>query len=195
MDLSYVSGPSNLDDILTYNAPPEPTLKRSRDCYIGFQTIIDVASQHLWTHSVKSKDPLLNYIDRFHKNHGIQTTDQNKNKALKVTTTKNGYLASSQAFKSTVGKSNFKVHPTECNFINTLMPDQVDAYIQTDGGGELSHSHGFRKTVDHHGYNVTTTAADASHQNGIVERPHRTLKDQCTLYAARLGFEYWADAL
>ena len=75
------------------------------------------------------------------------------------------------------------------------MPDQMDAYIQTDGGGELSHSHGFRKTVDHHGYNVTTTAADASHQNGIVEHPYRILKEriQCMLYAARLGVEYWAD--
>ena len=71
MDLSYVSGPSNLDDILTYNAPPEPTLKRSRDGYIGFLTIIDVASRYIWTHSVKSKDPPLNYIDRFLKKHGV----------------------------------------------------------------------------------------------------------------------------
>ena len=73
----------------------------------------------------------------------------------------------------------------------------MDAYIQTDGGGELSHSHGFQKTVDHHGYDVTNTAADASHQNGIVERPHRTLKERirCMLYAARLGVDYWADAL
>ena len=29
MDLSYVSGPSNLDDILSHNTPPEPTIKRS----------------------------------------------------------------------------------------------------------------------------------------------------------------------
>ena len=195
MDLSYVSGPSNLDDILTYNAPPEPSLKRSRDGYIGFLTIIDVASRYIWTHSVKSKDPPLDYIDRFLKKHGIQTTDPNK--ALKVTMTKNGYLAKSRAFKSTVGQSDFEVHPTDCNFINTLMPDQVDAYIQTDGGGELSHSHAFRTTVDHHGYDVTTTAADAPHQNGIVEQPHRTLKERirCMLYAARLGVEYWADAL
>ena len=52
------------------------------------------------------------------------------------------------------------------------MPDQVDAYIQTDGGGELAHSHAFLQTVEHHGYDTTTMAADASFQNGIVERPH-----------------------
>ena len=89
------------------------------------------------------------------------------------------------------------VKPTECNYVDHLMPDHVDAYIQTDGGGELAHSHAFRKTVKHHGYDTTTTAAGASHQNGIVERPHRTLKERmrCLLYAAQLGVEFWADAL
>ena len=58
------------------------------------------------------------------------------------------------------------------------MPGHVDAYIQTDGGGEFATSHAFRATCDRHGYDVTTTAPDASHQNGIVERPHCTLKDR-----------------
>ena len=89
-----------------------------------------------------------------------------------VTTTKNGYLAKSQAFEETVGKSDFTVKPTDCNYVDHLMPDQLDAYIQTNGGGKLAHSHAFRKTVKHHGYDTTTTAADASHQNGIVEQPH-----------------------
>ena len=102
MDLSYVSGLFNRDDIFTYNAPPEPTLKLGQDGYIGFLTIIDVSSQQLWIHSVKSKDPPLDYIDCFLKKHGILIT--NPNKALKVTTTKNGYLASSQAFEDTLDK-------------------------------------------------------------------------------------------
>ena len=78
MDLSYVSGPFNLDDIFTYNAPPEPTLKRSWDGYIGFQTIIDGYSWQLWTHLVKSKDPPLDYIDCFLKKHGIWNTNPSK---------------------------------------------------------------------------------------------------------------------
>ena len=51
--------------------------------------------------------------------------------------------------------------------------------------------------MKHHGYNTTITAADVSFQNGIVERPHHTLKEQmrCLLYAARLRVEFWADTL
>ena len=45
------------------------------------------------------------------------------------------------------------------------MPDHVDAYIQTDGGGEFAASHAFRTTCGGHGYDVTSTAPDASHQN------------------------------
>ena len=44
---------------------------------------------------------------------------------------------------------------------------------------------------------MRATATDASSQNGIVERPHRTLKEKmrCMLYSARLGTEFWADAI
>jgi hypothetical protein len=53
------------------------------------------------------------------------------------------------------------------------------------------------KVCNSHGYEVNTTAADSSSQNGIVERPHRTLKERmrCMMYSARLGTEFWADAL
>ena len=44
MNLSFVSGPLNLEDMITNNAPPEKTLKTSRDSYIGFLIIIDVSS-------------------------------------------------------------------------------------------------------------------------------------------------------
>ena len=93
MDLSYISRPSNLDDIISHNAPPEPTIKQSREGYIRFLTIIDVATRKLWTHSVKSKDPSLEYVNSFLKKHGIWQT--NPSGALMVTTTKNGYLANS----------------------------------------------------------------------------------------------------
>ena len=77
------------------------------------------------------------------------------------------------------------------------MPDHVDAYIQSNGGGEFVSSHAFRHMVSGLGYDLTSTAPDASHQNGIVERPHQTLKERicCMLYAARLGIEFWVDVL
>ena len=67
----------------------------------------------------------------------------------------------------------------------------------TDGGGEFSNSKEFRTTVEKYGYDITSTAPDGSHQNGIAERPHRTLKERipCMLYAARLGTEFWVDTL
>ena len=180
MDLSFISGPSTLKDMIMCNALPKETVKRSCEGYIGFLTIIDVATRNLWTHNVKSKDPPLDYINRFLKIHGIRETDPSKAVNMKITRTEGGYLAKSCAFESTVRESNFKVQPTLCNFVNhlMLMSNQVDAYITTDGGGELSKNHGFCRTANKHGYDVTSTATDASFQNGMVKHPHRTLKER-----------------
>ena len=46
MDLAFVSGPAKLDDLRT-TAEESVTLKQSREGYIGFLTIIDVASRQL----------------------------------------------------------------------------------------------------------------------------------------------------
>ena len=83
------------------------------------------------------------------------------------------------------------------NVIHDLLPDQVNATITTDGGGELSASHDVLRTANSHGYEVRTTSTNASSQNGIAERPHRTLKEKmrCMLYSARLGTKFWADAI
>ena len=114
---------------------------------------------------------------------------------ITVTSTKDGYLAQSCAFDDTFWEANFNVQSTECNFIDHLMPDQVDAYIQTNGGGKFASSHAFRRMAHDHGYNITSTTPNASHQNGLVEKPHWTLKEQiwCMLYKVRLGVEFWSD--
>ena len=81
--------------------------------------------------------------------------------------------------------------------IHHLLSDQVNATIITDGSGELTALHNVRRTANIHGYEVRTTASDESSQNGIVEQPHRTLKEKmrCILYSARLGIEFWADVI
>ena len=73
----------------------------------------------------------------------------------------------------------------------------IDDFIIINGVGEFANCKKFQNTVGTHGYDVTTTAADGSHQNGIVERPHLILKERirCMLYSARLGTEFWADIL
>jgi hypothetical protein len=75
MDLAFESGSSNLDLQTGSNIAPSPTVKKSRDGYIGFLTIIDVSSRKLWTHPIKNKEPPIAYIDKFLKRHGIRTTN------------------------------------------------------------------------------------------------------------------------
>jgi hypothetical protein len=188
MDLAFVSGPSNLHLEKGSNITPSPIVKKSRDGYIGFLTIIDVSSRKLWTHLIKNKDPPIEYIDKFLKWHGIRTT--NPSKAI-ITTSETGYLAKSQAFEDTLREQQYVVQPADddINFFGDLLPDHVEATITTDGGGELSKSHDLKRVCNSHGYEVNSTAADSSSQNRMVERPHRTLKERmrCMMYSARLG--------
>ena len=69
--------------------------------------------------------------------------------------------------------------------------------IRTDQGGELSKSTMFRKTLQEAHYSIEVTGADNSSQNGIAERPHRTLANmvRTALENAGLPYTYWSDAL
>ena len=194
MDLSFVSGPSNLQEVLHQNAKATTNLKKSRNGHIGFLTIIDAATRYLWTIPLKSKEPPIKIIDRFLTKHGIRNSDPAK--AI-ITTTNNGYLAHSRAFANTLRDHTYKLQPEDRSYFVDLSPDYLDCTVMTDGGGELANSGQFRTTVGNHGYDTISTAADASSQNGMAERPHRTLKERirCLLYAAGLGTEYWTDAL
>jgi IS30 family transposase len=51
--------------------------------------------------------------------------------------------------------------------------------IRTDEGGELWGSEEFRSIINEAGYLLEPTAANAPFQNGMAERPNRTL---CTVY-------------
>lgn len=195
MDLSFVSGPSNLTDILKFNAAPQKSINKSRDGYIGFLTIIDVATRHLWTHLVKSKEPPIEFIDAFLKKHGIKKTDPLK--AVKITTTTDGLLASSRAFETAMMDKELDIEAIPQSEVARLLEgNPIEAFIMTDGGDELTDDK-IWKLVDSHGYIAIMSAPDGSHQNGIVERPHRTLKKRirCMLYSARLGTKFKADSL
>ena len=47
MDLSFVIGPSNLENMISSNAPPNETIKCSPDRYIGSLMIINLATKKL----------------------------------------------------------------------------------------------------------------------------------------------------
>ena len=63
MDLSFVSGPTNLNQVLEEGAKVEKNIQKSRERYIGFLTIIDKALRKLWAHPIKNKEPPVEYID------------------------------------------------------------------------------------------------------------------------------------
>lgn len=69
--------------------------------------------------------------------------------------------------------------------------------MRTDGEGSLAESGPFRRLLLTHGYVLEKTATDTSAQNGIAERPHRTLGEmtRCLLYSAQMSIIFWADAM
>jgi len=69
--------------------------------------------------------------------------------------------------------------------------------IWTDQGGELYSSTAFQAMADQEGFILQPTATDASFQNGMAERPNRTLGTimRCLLHNAGLGPQYWSWAL
>ena len=69
--------------------------------------------------------------------------------------------------------------------------------IQTDQDGELSKSTLFRKVLQDFNYSIKVTGADNSSQNGVAERPHRSLANMVRtgIENAALPYKYWSDTL
>jgi hypothetical protein len=83
------------------------------------------------------------------------------------------------------------------NFIAKHGINSPRKVLRTDGGSELSGSHQFQQPVRDAGYVLEQTASDSSFQNGMAERPNRTLGDnmRALLHGVNLGLEYWSWAL
>jgi len=69
--------------------------------------------------------------------------------------------------------------------------------IRTDKGGELWGSYELQRTLQELNWVLEPTAPDASFQNGVAERPNRSLADmmRSILHGAQLGPEYWSWAI
>ena len=78
-----------------------------------------------------------------------------------------------------------------------IKDDKLTPTIRTDRGGELSGSQAFEDLIKSHDYTLERTRADSSSQNGIAERPNRTLGNilRSTLYGAGLSGKYWSDVI
>jgi len=83
------------------------------------------------------------------------------------------------------------------NFLHTYCPGKgVGRYVYVDQGSELYQSPKVRKLFKHHGFEVRPTGADSSHQNGPVERQHRTVAGgmRAMFLGASLNVTFWPNA-
>jgi hypothetical protein len=196
MDVGFVQGPQNLKELLCDSyVTPQSTTQLSHDGYSSYLTIIDAASRFIFCFPLKSKSPPIGLIDKFLAKHG-------RPNANRISTNPNGMLSKSRSFAEVCKKYGYH-HETHAlldsplHELQTMGLEQPRHYIRTDNGNKLAGSEAFRRVVDKHNYTLEVTAPDSSGQNGLAERPHRTLKERvhCLLYTAGLGVEFWSDAL
>ena len=81
--------------------------------------------------------------------------------------------------------------------LQSFGPRTYQGRVTTDQGGELARSEEFRKMVSEENYILQPTAAYTPKQNGLAERPNRTLGQmtRCLLHSAGLGDEFWSYAI
>lgn len=190
MDLGFVSGPSNLEDVLHKGSTPKMTTQKSYDGHVAYLLIVDAATRYSWVFLLKDKRPPLRIIEAFLETNGCA---KQYRKCQEISTSPIGTLARSQEFKIACAKYGFKIK--QRHYDHGL--DHPVFTVTTDNGTELSGSEEFRSVVFEQGYLPQTTAPDGSSQSGKGERPHRTLKERtrCMLYTAGLGTEFWSDAI
>mgnify|MGYP000588780518 FL=1 len=70
MDLGFIRGPSNLEEVVQKGATPGKTIIKSRDGYEAYLLIVDAATRFIWTFLLKGKHPPLATITSFLEKHG-----------------------------------------------------------------------------------------------------------------------------
>ena len=82
-------------------------------------------------------------------------------------------------------------------FLRTYGNKEGTRIIRTDQGGELARSALFRQALHDASYSIEITGSDNSSQNGVAERPHRSLANmvRTALETSNLPLKYWSDAL
>jgi Reverse transcriptase (RNA-dependent DNA polymerase) len=204
MDLGFIRGPENLQEILKNGETPKQTVIESHDGYTSYLLIIDGATRYIWIFLNKTKNPPIQLIDNFLATHG-----NNQQQPGSITTSKGGVLEKSKTFQQHTKTQGYTITTVQNQLDIDLEPAGQDPsphehmirpppnIVKTDNGGELAGSQAFKNTVANHRYIVETTAPEASSQNGKGERPHRTLKEKvrCLLYTAGLGTTFWSDAI
>ena len=82
------------------------------------------------------------------------------------------------------------------HFFSQYNPKCRHKYVYLDQGGELFNNPDIKNLFQKYGYDILPTGADSSHQNGPVERGHRTLANsmRALLSGANLPIKFWPYA-
>ena len=82
------------------------------------------------------------------------------------------------------------------NWLKDHSPNMPGKYVYLDQGGELFKNPAVVKLFEKHKYQIRPTGADASHQNGPVERAHYTVANaiRAMLLGAGLDAKFWPYA-
>jgi hypothetical protein len=193
MDLGFIWGPKILQAVLHDGKTPKETIIKSHDRFTSYLLVINAARWYIWVFLLKSKDPPIALIYQFLNKHGTATKGS-------ITTAPGGLLHKSKTFQTLCINKGY------ANNTSNIIPhldfksagiEQLHHTICTDNGGELAGSANFCQVSGQHGYILETTAPDATNQNGLVKRPHPTLKERvrCLLYTAGLSIPFWSCAL
>ena len=108
-------------------------------------------------------------------------------------------LVADHATRRLFGDTRFsKASPIEWldRFLRTHSPDCDNKYVCLDQGGELYKNPKVRELFNKYDYKIRVTGADASNQNGPVERAHGTVAAavRALLHGAGLGIKFWPFA-
>ena len=187
MDLGYIRGPVNLNETVIGEAPGEIQVQ-SVDGHVAYLLIIDAATRFVWTFLLVDEHPPLSLIDHFLCRFG------NPERTV-ITTDPSNILAKSKSWHQICKLRGYE--PQLYSLDSPSSAPTMHNVIRTDNGTNLAGSAELREVVHNRGYIMEVTGTDASFQNGLAERPHRTLKERvrCLLYTAGLGTDFWSYAL
>jgi hypothetical protein len=81
-------------------------------------------------------------------------------------------------------------------FLEEHTPDCLNKYVYLDQGGELYRNPSIRRLFERYNYKVCPTGAEASNQNGPVERAHLNVANaiRAMLHGAALPAKFWPYA-
>ena len=136
---------------------------------------------------------------QFHMDFGFVSGRDHKNQIIRSHDGYNSYLlivdAKTRYMWTFLSKT--KDPPLKTIKLFLQMHGAHHGVIRTDQGGELARSKAFQDVITNANYTLETTGAGNSSQNGLAERPHRTLGNmiRAALLNSNLPQKFWSDAL